>query len=285
MTRHIIYSKLLFIFIGIITSNYSIYSTSAQQQDLIEERLKTIIPLLMANKDNLSKRCSTFAIPSLCLFAFPLCDRRTKQPKQICRFDCKQLQQDLCKNEYFNVRTLFESKLSDRLQNFLLDCNQLPPSSDSPQDCLPIVSMTLEKLESSVVALGKMEMGGFGGGGGGAGSGMSVGAGNAGVNVNDDLTASIKIEDKKLAQLMYFLLPASLFMFLFIVIFLTVFYCRKSSNSSQNNFNKGIQTCSLRDIRYSARFSICYAKKILNFSNFQIQRVLRLWTQRKTFEY
>lgn len=95
---------------GIITQNYSIYSTSPQQQELIEERLKTIIPLLMSNKNSLSKRCSTFAIPSLCMFAFPLCDKPTKQPKQICRMDCKQLQQDICKNEYFNVKSLFESK-------------------------------------------------------------------------------------------------------------------------------------------------------------------------------
>lgn len=139
---------------GIITQNYSIYSTSSQQQDLIEERLRTIIPLLMSNKNNLSKRCSTFAIPSLCLFAFPLCDRHTKQPKQICRFDCKQLQQDICKNEYFNVKSLFEGKFGENLQqqssNFLLDCNQLPPSSDSSNDCLPIVTMTLDKLESQV---------------------------------------------------------------------------------------------------------------------------------------
>lgn len=143
---------------GIITSNYSVYSTSANQQDLIEERLRTIIPLLASNKHSLSKRCSTFAIPSLCLFAFPLCDKQTKQPKQICRFDCKQLQQDICKNEYFNVKLLFESsKVTDNLQhqssNFLLDCNQLPPSSDSPSDCLPIVTMTLDKLESQVIAI------------------------------------------------------------------------------------------------------------------------------------
>ena len=144
---------------SVITGNYSIYSTSSQQQDLIEERLKTIVPLLLSNKNNLSKRCSTFAIPSLCLFAFPLCDKISKQPKQICRFDCKQLQQDICKNEYFNVKALFETKLdtnvasSQQNQNFLLDCNQLPPSSDSPQDCVPIVTMTLDKLESKIIEL------------------------------------------------------------------------------------------------------------------------------------
>lgn len=100
---------------GIITGNYSIYSTSANQQDEIEERLKTIIPLLASNKNNLSKRCSTFAVPSLCLFAFPLCDKQTKQPKQICRLDCKQLQQDICKNEYFNVKSIFETNKCKKL--------------------------------------------------------------------------------------------------------------------------------------------------------------------------
>ena len=141
---------------GVITNNFSVYSTSPQQQEIIEERLRTIIPLLTA-KNSLSKRCSTFAVPSLCLFAFPLCDKQNKQPKQICRLDCKQLQQDLCKNEYFNVKSLFESKLGDNLasqsSNFLLDCNQLPPSSDSPSDCLPIVSMTLDKIDESQLEL------------------------------------------------------------------------------------------------------------------------------------
>lgn len=217
---------------GIITSNYSVYSTSSQQQDMIEERLKTIIPLLVSNKNNLSKRCSTFAIPSLCLFAFPLCDRRTKQPKQICRFDCKQLQQDLCKNEYFNVRTLFESKLSDSLQNFLLDCNQLPPSSDSPNECLPIVAMTLDKLESSVMNVmggSKAVMDIMGAGGSNSGAGGAV----------VDLSAATKIVDKNLAQQMHILLPSILVPSTLIFVLAIVCYCRKNSSSNNDNFNKG----------------------------------------------
>ena len=52
---------------GIITSNYSIYSTSAQQQDMIEERLKSIIPYLSdKNKNNLS--LIKFALSSLSFF-------------------------------------------------------------------------------------------------------------------------------------------------------------------------------------------------------------------------
>ena len=139
---------------GIITANYSVYSTSAQQQELIEERLRSIIPLL-SNKNSLSPRCSTFAVSSLCLFAFPLCDKHTRQPKQVCRYDCKQLQQDICKNEYFNAKSLFSAnKLENNHQqssSFLLDCNQLPPSSDSPNECLPIITMTLNNLESQAI--------------------------------------------------------------------------------------------------------------------------------------
>jgi hypothetical protein len=94
---------------GIIPANFSIYSTSSSQQEQIEERLKGILPLL-ANKNSLSKRCQTFALPSLCLFAFPLCDNKKSQPKQICRSDCEQLQQDICKEEYLNVKSVFDTK-------------------------------------------------------------------------------------------------------------------------------------------------------------------------------
>jgi hypothetical protein len=197
---------------GIIGSNYSIYSTSAQQQEQIEERLRNILPLLSNN--NLSKRCSTFAIPSLCLFAFPLCDRQTRQPKQICRFDCKQLQQDICKNEYFNVKSLFESKISDNLQSsnsFLLDCNQLPPSSDSPNDCLPIVSMTIDKLESQITKTLN--------------------------NDKSNLIPSIIQEpaDKKLVNFLYILVPSVSIPFLLLFILLTFCYCRRNEQQIQQN--------------------------------------------------
>jgi hypothetical protein len=220
---------------GIITNNYSVYSTSAQQQDQIEERLKTIIPLLMSNKNNLSNRCSTFAIPSLCLFAFPLCDKQTKQPKQICRSDCKQLQQDICKNEYFNVKTLFESKLSDNLQqqaaNFLLDCNQLPPSSDSPSDCLPIVSMTLDKLESQVIAFNNQQ------------NNVPIPKINSNPNNPNnpsnyiDLDHSIvtALTDKKLINLLYILVPCVSIPLILFCLLLTFCYCRKTSAAMQAN--------------------------------------------------
>jgi hypothetical protein len=228
---------------GIITNNYSIYSTSAQQQDQIEERLKTIIPLLMSNKNNLSNRCGTFAVPSLCLFAFPLCDRHTKQPKQICRSDCKQLQQDICKNEYFNVKTLFESKLSDNLQsqasNFLLDCNQLPPSSDSPSDCLPIISMTMDKLESQIVNS-------YSGNNQNQQPNLNINTqqkintnlnNNHRISYENDIDHSIvsTLTDKKIINLLYILIPSIMIPFMLICFLLSFCYCRRSSSNIQTN--------------------------------------------------
>ncbi len=108
---------------GVISSNYTIYSTASNQQEQIEERLKAILPSLTNKNSNLSKRCSTFALPSLCLFAFPLCDKVKQQPKQICRLDCKRLQQDICKDEYFNMKSIFDSKC--KIYFFLFSPNKL----------------------------------------------------------------------------------------------------------------------------------------------------------------
>ena len=94
---------------GVISSEYTIFSTASNQQEQIEERLKAILPSLSGRANNLSNKCSTFALPSLCFFAFPLCDRVKQQPKQICRVQCKQLQQDICKDEYVNMKSIFDS--------------------------------------------------------------------------------------------------------------------------------------------------------------------------------
>jgi receptor tyrosine kinase-like orphan receptor 1 len=97
---------------NILSANYSIYSMNANQQEQIEERIKSLLPLL-TNKNSISKQCASFALPSLCMFAFPLCDSERQQPKQICRADCKQLQFDICKDEYINVKALFANKCKD----------------------------------------------------------------------------------------------------------------------------------------------------------------------------
>ena len=235
---------------GIITANYSIYSTSPQQQALIEERLKTILPLLSGSGGGklhgsgggggkqLSTKCSTFALPSLCLFAFPLCDAATKQPKQICRYDCKQLQHDICKNEYVNVKSLFDAKMSvdsfassssssssapSGSNGFLLDCNQLPPSSDSPGDCLPIVSMTLDKLESQVMAaVNAADL-----------IAASKSAPTPATNVNSDVSSVSLVQtalaDKKIVGLLYILIPCVCVPLVLICLLLTFCICRQRS--------------------------------------------------------
>ena len=108
---------------GVIPLNYTVYSTTSNQQEQIEERLRAILPTLTGKNNNLSNKCSTFALPSLCLFAFPLCDKVKQQPKQICRVDCKRLQQDICKDEYVNMKSLFDTnncKLSSYHHHYLI---------------------------------------------------------------------------------------------------------------------------------------------------------------------
>lgn len=89
----------------ILTGNFTIYSTPDTKQDQIEERLKLIMPVF----SKLSPSCSRFAIPSLCLFAFPICNRKTSLPVQVCRSDCKHIQESICTNEYFSTKSLFDS--------------------------------------------------------------------------------------------------------------------------------------------------------------------------------
>lgn len=57
---------------------------------------------VIAHSNDLSQKCQKYAVPSLCHYAFPLCDETslTPRPRQICRDECEALEQDICKSEY-----------------------------------------------------------------------------------------------------------------------------------------------------------------------------------------
>ena len=57
---------------------------------------------VIAHSNDLSARCQKYAIPSICHYAFPLCDDTSKipRPRQICKDECERLEQDICKSEY-----------------------------------------------------------------------------------------------------------------------------------------------------------------------------------------
>lgn len=116
--------------------NRSIYVDSLQMQFEIENQITAAFTMI-GTSNHLSDRCSQFAIPSLCHFAFPTCDRSTgtDKPRDLCKDECEILENDLCKTEYIIARS--NPIILKRLK--LPNCDDLA-ASDSPEaaNCLRI---------------------------------------------------------------------------------------------------------------------------------------------------
>ena len=103
---------------------------------------------MIGTSNHLSDRCSQFAIPSLCHFAFPTCDRSsgTDKPRDLCKDECEILENDLCKTEYIFARS--NPIILKRLK--LPNCEDLA-ASDSPEaaNCLRIGIPMAEPINNS----------------------------------------------------------------------------------------------------------------------------------------
>lgn len=103
---------------------------------------------MIGTSNHLSDRCSQFAIPSLCHFAFPTCDRSsgTDKPRDLCKDECEILENDLCKTEYIIARS--NPLILKRLK--LPNCEDLA-ASDSPEaaNCLRIGIPMAEPINKS----------------------------------------------------------------------------------------------------------------------------------------
>lgn len=105
---------------------------------------------MIGTSNHLSDRCSQFAIPSLCHFAFPTCDRSsgTDKPRDLCKDECEILENDLCKTEYIIARS--NPLILKRLK--LPNCDDLA-ASDSPEaaNCLRIGIPMTEPINKSKI--------------------------------------------------------------------------------------------------------------------------------------
>lgn len=103
---------------------------------------------MIGTSNHLSDRCSQFAIPSLCHFAFPTCDRSsgTDKPRDLCKDECEILENDLCKTEYIIARS--NPIILKRLK--LPNCDDLA-AFDSPEaaNCLRIGIPMAEPINKS----------------------------------------------------------------------------------------------------------------------------------------
>lgn len=138
---------------GILCSLYignkSVFIPASETQDMLEFKLSNAFTVI-ANSEDLSPSCSSFAKPSLCYSAFPLCREDESEgigkPRKICREDCEILENEMCSSEYAIAKRhpLIGKKL------VLHECNELPPiGSKESEGCLKLGVPQLENIDPS----------------------------------------------------------------------------------------------------------------------------------------
>ena len=98
-----------------------VFVSEGLSQVYIEQKLQAAFTVISASPD-LSQECSPYAIPSICLSTFPLCDRMTERPRKLCREECELLETRVCQKELVIAKQFAQL---DR-QLVLPECHELP---------------------------------------------------------------------------------------------------------------------------------------------------------------
>ena len=112
----------------------SIFISEGLTQGHIEQKLQGVFQVIKKSPD-LSQECAEYALPTICLSTFAICDKKTQKPKKICRDECEILENDVCQSE------LAIAKRHPLLghQMVLPDCEELPPiGTRESKDCVQL---------------------------------------------------------------------------------------------------------------------------------------------------
>ena len=99
-----------------------VFVSEGLNQNHIERKLASAFSAIK-NSPDLSDSCGNYAIPSICVSTFPLCDRKTEKPRKMCREECELLEDKFCRKELALVRQI--PMLEKQL--VLPECKSLPP--------------------------------------------------------------------------------------------------------------------------------------------------------------
>ncbi|XP_022250578.1 inactive tyrosine-protein kinase transmembrane receptor ROR1-like [Limulus polyphemus] len=139
-----------------LLANKTVFLSSIHSQGILEKKLAAAFSVIASSQD-VSSECHKFAIPSLCYYAFPLCEENssTPKPREVCRDECEVLEKSICRLEY----SIAKRHPLIGLQNILPACEDLAPfGSETSLTCMRLgVPNSIQKNDEHTCYVGTGE--------------------------------------------------------------------------------------------------------------------------------